>query len=373
MTTINRYFSKCFKTNHIICLVLSSFFFVKKTFNSSAIQRFLALKKTKIASSNFAWFVSKPLLISLFLITIQTFAQQKQSAAFEVVPLGVKGGIDEKNLSAYLVAPIHTKDFICLDAGTINAGIEKAISNKVFTISTSEVLRKYIKGYFISHAHLDHVSGLIINSPADSSKTVYATKKCMEMMENHYFNGETWANFGDEGVGFKLKKYHFQTLAVGEETKITNTTMTVKAFALSHGNPFESTAFLIQNGNDYVLYLGDTGPDSVEKSDKLKLLWQAITPLIQNKQLRGIFIEVSFPNEQPDSSLFGHLTPNHLMKELHVLSGMTGNETLKNCKIIITHLKPPTLNILKIQEQLQKQNDLGLQLLFPEQGKRFEL
>jgi cAMP phosphodiesterase len=45
-------------------------------------------------------------------------------------------------------------------------------------------------GYFISHAHLDHVSGLIINSPADVAKTVYAAAKCMDMMENHYFNGE---------------------------------------------------------------------------------------------------------------------------------------------------------------------------------------
>lgn len=312
-------------------------------------------------------------LIGLTLLTVQVFAQQKQSAAFEVVPLGVRGGIDEKNLSAYLVAPINTHDYICLDAGTLNAGIEKAITNDVFSIAPTEVLRKYIKGYFISHAHLDHVSGLIINSPADSSKTIYATKKCMEMMENHYFNGETWANFGDEGPGFQIKKYHFQTLTIGEETKITNTKMTVKAFALSHGNPFESNAFLIQYGNDYVLYLGDTGPDSVEKSDRLKLLWQAIAPLIQNKQLRGIFIEVSFPNEQPDSSLFGHLTPKHFMKELHQLEKWAGKGTLKNLNIIITHMKPPLENMVKIKKQLLQQNDLGLQLLFPEQGKRFEL
>ena len=243
--------------------------------------------------------------------------------------MGVKGGIDETNLSAYLVAPINTHDYICLDAGTINAGIEKAIANKVFNVSTSEVLRKYIKGYCISHAHLDHVSGLIINSPADSSKTVYATKKCMEMMEKHYFNGETWANFGDEGPGFQLKKYHFQTLTFGEETKINNTTMTVKAFPLSHVNPFESTAFLIQNGNDAILYLGDTGPDSVEKSNDLSELWKAIAPLVQQKKLKGIFIEVSFPNEQPDSSLFGHLTPNHLMKELHKLEELTGKGSFK--------------------------------------------
>src|SRR6187431_2956479 len=230
-------------------------------------------------------------LIFLSFISLQLFAQK---ASFQVVPLGVKGGIDEKNLSAHLVAPINTHDYICLDAGTINAGIEKAIEYKVFNVSTNEVLRKYIKGYFISHAHLDHVSGLIINSPADSSKTVYATKKCMEMMQNHYFNGETWANFGDEGPGFQLKKYHFQTIVIGEETKITNTIMTVKAFPLSHVNPFESTAFLIQNGNNAILYLGDTGPDSVEKSNDLNSLWQTVAPLIQQKKLRGIFIEVSF-------------------------------------------------------------------------------
>jgi hypothetical protein len=36
---------------------------------------------------------------------------------------GVKGG-DETNLSAYLLAPVNTQNY-CLDAGTINAGIEK--------------------------------------------------------------------------------------------------------------------------------------------------------------------------------------------------------------------------------------------------------
>lgn len=313
------------------------------------------------------------LLICFVLISVNAFAQKEQKASFQVVPLGIKGGIDEKNLSAYLVAPTNTNDFIALDAGTINAGIEKAIENKVFKVSTSEVLRKYIKGYFISHAHLDHVSGLIINSPADSSKTVYATEKCMEMMENHYFNDQTWANFGDKGPGTPLKKYHFQTLNIGEETPITNTTMTVKAFPLSHVNPFESTAFLIKNGESYVLYLGDTGPDSVEKSDKLKSLWTAIAPLIKSKQLKGIFIEVSFPNEQPDQFLFGHLTPNHLMKELHTLEDLSGKGTLKGFNIIVTHLKPPTKNIIKLKEQLQKQNDLGFKIIYPEQGKKFEL
>jgi len=312
------------------------------------------------------------LLLCFLLISINVFSQ-KEKPSFQVVPLGVKGGIDEKNLSAYLLAPSDTNDFISLDAGTINAGIEKAIEKKTFKVSTSDVLKKYIKGYLISHAHLDHVSGLIINSPADSSKTVYATHKCMEMMENHYFNDQTWVNFGDEGPGFHIKKYHFQTLNLNEETPLSNTKMMVKAFPLSHVNPFESTAFLVRNENTYALYLGDTGPDEVEKSNNLRDLWTAIAPLVKEKQLKGIFIEVSFPNEQPDKFLFGHLTPNYLMKELHVLESLAGKGSLENFKIIITHLKPPAKNIVKIKEQLKKQNDLKVKIIYPEQGRNFEL
>ena len=95
--------------------------------------------------------------------------------------------------------------------------------------------------------------------------------------------------------------------------------------------------------------------------------------MIIQKELRGIFIEVSFPNEQPDNLLFGHLTPNYLIKELHSLEKLTGKNALKNFKIIITHLKPPSKNRVKIKEQLLQQNDLGVELLFPEQGVRFEL
>lgn len=311
--------------------------------------------------------------ILLILISMNSFSQKVQQTNFQIIPLGVKGGIDEKNLSAYLLAPSNTTDFICLDAGTIHAGIEKAIENKVFKVSSEAVLKQYIKGYLISHAHLDHVAGLIINSPADSSKTIYATKACMEMMQKHYFNGETWANFGDEGTGYQIKKHHFQTLKLEEQTPIANTTMTVKAFPLSHVNPFESTAFLIKNEDSYALYLGDTGADQIEKSDKLSLLWTEIAPLVKNGKLKGIFIEVSFPNEQADSQLFGHLTPKYLMNELHSLSELTGKDPLKGFKIIITHMKPPTENFAKIKAQLKKQNDLEVQFIFPEQGKRFEL
>lgn len=308
--------------------------------------------------------------VGFILFSLSVFAQK---SSFEVVPLGVYGGSDERNLSAYLVAPIGTKEYVCLDAGTIHAGIEKAIEKGTFSETSSTILRQYIKGYCISHAHLDHVSGLIINSPADSTKTVYAISSCMEKMQNHYFNDQTWANFGDAGLGKPLKKYHFETLTFGKIIPISNTTMTVQAFPLSHVNPYESSAFLIKKDNNAILYLGDTGPDAVEKSTNLADLWKAIAPSIQKQELKAIFIEVSFPNEQPDTLLFGHLTPQHLMKEMQVLAAITGKEALQKCKIIITHLKLPITSVEKTKQQLAVPNDLGLTFVFPEQGVRMEL
>src|SRR5699024_9570149 len=87
---------------------------------------------------------------------------------FGLVLLGVYGGGEESNLSAYLLAEQGTREYISLDAGTLRSGINKAIENGVFQVSNERVLRDYIKAYFISHGHLDHLAGLIINSPDDS-------------------------------------------------------------------------------------------------------------------------------------------------------------------------------------------------------------
>ncbi|MFP5041674.1 MBL fold metallo-hydrolase [Parasediminibacterium sp. JCM 36343] len=312
-------------------------------------------------------------LFFCLLLSASLLAQPIKQVSFHVVPLGVMGGIDESNLSAYMVAPVGTNQYICFDAGTIHAGIEKAIANKAFSIPASDVIRQYIKGYFISHAHMDHVAGMVITSPEDSSKTIYALQSCMKMLENNYFNGEAWANFGDEGKAPLIKKYHYKTLAAGEEAAVDNTPMLVKAFPLSHGNPYQSTAFLVHEKDAYILYLGDTGPDEIEKSNKLQLLWQEIAPLVKTGKLKGIFIEASFPDDQSDNKLFGHLTPKWLMQEMDVLSSFTGKEAMNGLNIIITHVKPPLTRVLQLQKELKLENKLGLKLIFPQQGKAFDL
>ncbi len=83
-------------------------------------------------------------------------------------------------------------------------------------------------------------------------------------------------------------------------------------------------------------------------------------------------IEVSFPDEQPDKLLFGHLTPHWLMKEMHQLEKITGPGPLAGFNVIITHVKPPQSSLERIKKQLAAENDLKLILIYPQQGIKLE-
>jgi 3',5'-cyclic-nucleotide phosphodiesterase len=287
---------------------------------------------------------------------------------FKVIPLGVKGGLDEANLSSYLVATAGSNDFICMDAGTINAGLQQlALKNLTNKATAIDFQKKYIKAYFISHGHLDHLAGLIINSPNDIAKPIYAFPSVIEVLKQNYFTWKSWANFASEGDLPILNKYSYERLEAGKEIEIPNTNLKVTTFSLSHVNPYESSAFLVRNNNDYLLYLGDTGADTVEKSEKLSTLWKAMAPLVMKKELKSIFIEVSFDNSIPDKSLFGHLTPKLLMVELNKLNDFSGGK-LKNVKIAVTHIKPCENCEPNIKKQIAEANNLGLTIVYPQQA-----
>jgi cAMP phosphodiesterase len=308
-------------------------------------------------------------LITLILFSICCSVCQSQPV-FKVIPLGVKGGSDESNLSAYALAVYGTNAYVCLDAGTLYYGIKQAIAAKLLEGTVSEVLRNNLKGYLISHPHLDHVAGLILNSPDDSSKPIYGLPFCLEVIQEKYFNWKSWPNFGNQGEKPFLNKYHYIALSTEEEIPLEQTSMYVKAFPLSHSNPYQSTAFLIREAENYLLYLGDTGADAVEQSNKLHTLWKAVGPLIVSGKLKAIFIEVSFTNAQPDQLLFGHLTPRLLMNEMKILSQFSGG--LREFPIVIMHMKPTANREEIIKRELHELNDLRLKLIFAEQAKLLE-
>ncbi|HCA06119.1 3',5'-cyclic-nucleotide phosphodiesterase [Chryseobacterium sp.] len=296
-----------------------------------------------------------------------------QAQNFDVIPLGIYGGEQEDNLSAYLVGAPKDSAFLCLDAGTVNAGIRKAIQLKSLHGTEETVLKNQIKGYFISHGHLDHVSGLIINSPADSKKNIFAIAPVLQILQNHYFITDTWINFADQGQKPMLGKYHYNELQNGAEIPAENTPFFITGYELSHVNPYKSSAALVRKDDHYLLYLGDTGADRIEKSDRLNILWDHIAALIKKGQLNTILIEVSFPNSQPENLLFGHLTPNLLLEELSRLKEKTGHKNLENLHIVVTHRKPTKDNPEIIKKELLQNNPLKVHYIFPEQGKKISL
>ncbi len=297
-----------------------------------------------------------------------------QAQSFDLIPIGVYGGGEENNLSAYLISEKDKNEFLCLDAGTLRSGIDKAIEKGNFNIENIEVIRNYIKGYFISHGHLDHLSGLIINSPDDSKKNIYGTSATIDVLKNRYFTNDAWINFANEGDQPQLGKYTYKRMDAADGFPIDQTQLKGQIFSLSHVNPQKSSAIVVTNPQgEAVLYLGDTGADRIEKSDLLHQLWQGVAPILKNNKLKAILIETSFDNQRDEKLLFGHLTPKLLTEELQNLSKISNKKDLKGLKVIITHLKPGGNQIEKIKSELEAYNPLQVNYIFPVQGEKISL
>lgn len=321
-------------------------------------------------------------LLSAIVLAHPALAQPQP--AFDVVVLGATGGMQDGNLSAFLIRPANAARGVTCDAGTLVNGIRVADERGAFAdvvvppgsrySRVGHVLTDTVQGYLVSHAHLDHVLGLVIASPDDVAKPVYALPSVQAELVGSHFNWSAWPNMTDRGKPPRLGKYRLQDLAPGVRQPLTGTAMGVTAYPLAHAG-IESTAFLIDAGDHALLCLGDTGPDPVEKSDRLQALWVAVAERVKQGRLRAIVVEVSFTNDRPDRLLFGHLTPAWLMASLRGLEALAGPGSLKGLAVVVSHIKyslladePPQQ---AIQRELEGANDLGLRIVIPQQGDRY--
>lgn len=323
----------------------------------------------------------KKLLSTIFFISsLVTYAQ-----GFQIITLGSDGGVIDGNISGYLVRDKGEENFVALDAGTILPGITSGLEKNNFkgiTIpkdtewsDTGYIFREKIKGYLISHGHLDHISGLVISSTEDTKKDIYGLKSTIETLKNNVFNWKLWPNFTNEGEGFKLNQYTYQELKSNEIKNISGTNLKVIAFPLSHSN-YESTMFLVENNGEYLAYYGDVGPDKVENSKGLEESFKVLGPLIKEKKLKAIMIESSFDSSKDDKGLFGHLSPKWINEELKVLEKYSGKGTLKDLNIVITHIKPSLKKNDNVREKIKKEllenNEYDIKYYFPIQGESLE-
>ena len=308
--------------------------------------------------------------------------------SFKMIVLGSGGGTDESNLSAYLLSSSSTDRYICLDAGTLMHGLNlaadkghfKHLNNKESSLEMPAfILQNHIDAYVISHPHLDHIMGMMIAAPFDNHKSILCSKKTADEMMTNIFESNIWGNFTSEGNN-PIGKWDIIRLPNEEWKSIPNNPMRIKSFTLCHTCPNESNAFLVESKGKYLLYFGDTGADEIEGHQKLKHIFQEVTPLIKEKNLLAVLIEVSFQNRQDNSHLYGHLKPELLEDELEKLAQLVKpndkSHALTGLKIFITHIKPDFK--LKnnsreiIIKELEGMSKFGADFIYPQQSEKFE-
>ncbi|GEN59229.1 3',5'-cyclic-nucleotide phosphodiesterase [Acetobacter nitrogenifigens DSM 23921 = NBRC 105050] len=299
-------------------------------------------------------------------------------SGLKIVALGVRGGIVDGDLTAFLIHPSGDLRSLMCDAGTLGNGLLVAAKRGNLGGRTpDQTLGSDIKAFLITHAHLDHVAGMLVAATDYPGNAVYALPSTNEVLGEDYLNWAAWPNFSDRGKAPRLGSLHLRDMTPGVATPVAGTAMTATAWPLEHGG-VESTAFLVQAGNSAVACLGDHGPDGASGEGRGHQLWRALAPLVRSGQLRTIITEASYADPRTESQLFGHMTPKYLIASLRDLAEEVGRpNALLGVTVIVSHVKYPVGGEAAyrklILRQLREGNDLGVKFVVPEQGDKWDV
>ncbi len=200
---------------------------------------------------------------------------------------------------------------LAIDAGSLTSGLDLPLQYK-------------LEAVLVSHAHLDHIRDLATiadNRVQYGCKPlqVVGTKPTIEILKKHFFNDLLWPDFAaiptkkEPTIVYKVLKPEVRTEICG---------FGVRAITVSH--TIDASAFVVDKNGAAVAYSGDTGP-----TDRL---W---TVLNEQKDLRALLMEVSFPNEQQRlATISGHHTPQTLIKDLQKYARP------KELPTLLYHIKP---------------------------------
>ena len=233
----------------------------------------------------------------------------------------------------------------------------------------------HISGFAINTASFQHTS---------RPKRIAALPSTIDAIKTHIFNDVIWPNMSDEdgGVGFVsymrlveggniqfgdgesrgyievcdglavkcwsvshgqcMRKHNghgsrsgsthdaFQDIASRRASQPAVMTPTTNLqHSQTYGHPadmmraVDSSAFFLRDDHtgSEVLIFGDVEPDSLSIAPRNHQVWSDAATKLVSGLLLGILIECSYDNSQSDETLFGHLSPRHLVAELKVLAG----------------------------------------------------
>lgn len=268
-----------------------------------------------------------------------------------------------------------------------------------------------VNNYLITHPHLDHIAGLVINLAGyknGTRKAVHGCPSTVAALRDHIFNGVIWPNMPSFDI-IELQPHYFEDrFSIGNNFE-------VASFGLLHGRVktglypamsrnrrslrsqtdqsimplargtiaaastitnYESTAYLITYTPEArsVLIFGDFESDLVLQAGHNLVVWQSVAPLVVSDTLAAIVLECS-TNASPSSTTehYGHLMPLHLVLELKQLEGEclkldpAKPHPLNGFNVIVNHVKEstdgvedPRRAILDTLQRLNAEYRLGL-------------
>ncbi|KAI0822616.1 cAMP phosphodiesterases class-II-domain-containing protein [Trametes gibbosa] len=251
---------------------------------------------------------------------------------FDIFVVGCGGGPFEDNLSSYFLKPSGSAwrdGIIALEAAhpDVFAPPESQSEVDAPVTPTAAEIYSWIQCYLITHAHLDHINGLILSAGSTKGppKPVRGTKETLEVVADA-FSGKLWPALASWTETPDVA-YILSPLSLDDPYVPLTDTISVRTFPLSHGTPpasrapYASSAFVLQHTPTAreLLFLGDVEPDALSSRPQNRALWRAAAPKIPHA-LAALFVECSWPAGRADALLYGHLSPPHLAHELTVLA-----------------------------------------------------
>ncbi|MHC1742436.1 MAG: MBL fold metallo-hydrolase [Syntrophobacteraceae bacterium] len=225
----------------------------------------------------------------------------------QIKVLGASGSeIPGHNSPAFLI-----DDFLLLDAGTVS-------------ISLDDEAQCHITHIFLTHAHLDHIKGIpflvdnIVSMSQACQLTILSGPEVLADLKGNIFNNRIWPDFTTiPSPDRPVMRYQ----EIGTEKPLELRGYSILATEVDHAVP--AYGYIICNAaSDCLVYTGDTGPT--------EHIWKRM----EGRRVKGLIIEVSFPNELEALALTsGHLTPALLGAEFAKMP-------IKPETTYITHLKP---------------------------------
>lgn len=220
--------------------------------------------------------------------------------------LGCSGGIGGREQLTTCMLLDHD---ILIDAGTGLSSLDMAELVKIDHV-------------FISHSHLDHVTGLALLLDAVLGKrskpiTVHASEKVIATLKQHMFNWLLWPDFA-EIPNAKNAILKWEPMQPGVTLDLDGRLIT--AYPVSH--TVDAVGYWVHNGHNGFLFTGDlaTTPD----------LWARF---VHEHKLKKVIVDCSFPNAELElANLSKHYCPQTLIDDIRALP--------KPTEFLIYHLKP---------------------------------